>query len=234
MIIWGDEAASPRALAGRLNEIRIRLGLADSPACAAGLVRGGRLMPHILSLLNMLAQQPCDAHWIRSEIHRVLTTIRGQEELAAQVIPACPEQLAHEQIDDLITGVWLMSARIDVDYDSLLELDALGAALDLCGCVTRVGLPRAGRRSSRPRSLGERERPDAPVGGLPSRTGARAGAATMAVTARSAIGRRHVTPPSDSPRMTVREELNLRAVPPQRRQRFQGKFKHVGCNCAQR
>ena len=96
-------------------------------------------MPHILSFLIMLVQRDRDTQWIRSEIHRVLTMIRNRSELAERVIPACPEQLAHEQIDDVITGVWLMSARIDVDYDSLLELDALGAALDLCGCVTRVG-----------------------------------------------------------------------------------------------
>ncbi len=31
VVIWGDEAASPRALAARLNEIRARLGLPTRP-----------------------------------------------------------------------------------------------------------------------------------------------------------------------------------------------------------
>lgn len=96
-------------------------------------------MAPLLAFLAVLARRDHDAHWIRSEIHRLLTTIRSQGELAERVIPACLEQLTHSEIDDVITGVWLMTARVAVDYDRLLELDALGAALDLIGCVTRMG-----------------------------------------------------------------------------------------------
>ena len=99
------------------------------------------MTPHLafLAFLAVLARQNRGAHWTRGEIHRLLTTIRGQSKLAERVIPAGLEQLTHSEVDDVITGVWILTARVEVGYDRLLELDALGAALDLTGCVTRVG-----------------------------------------------------------------------------------------------
>lgn len=96
-------------------------------------------MARLLAFLAELARRDHNARWIRDEMHGRLTLLRGQSELGERVIPACLESLAHSEIDDVVTAVWLMNACVSIDYDVLLELDALGAALDLKGCVTRIG-----------------------------------------------------------------------------------------------
>ena len=96
-------------------------------------------MPHILALLAVLAQKEHDEAWILAEIRNRLAEIRNATELGSRVIPACLGQLERGMIDDVLTGTWLATALVTIDYDVLLELDALGAALNLEGCVERLG-----------------------------------------------------------------------------------------------
>ena len=97
-------------------------------------------MPDILNFIIALCRHEPGAAWLRAEMNRRLIDIREETALAGRIIPACVGELTDENVDDIVTGCWFMTVHVEIDMQILLELDALGAALDLIGCVTRFDL----------------------------------------------------------------------------------------------
>ena len=95
-------------------------------------------MSDILDFSIALCRHDPDPAWLRAEMTRRLADIREEFSFRRKrLIPAGLEELSNAKIDDIVTCCWLLTVGVEIDNQVLLELDALGAALDLVGCVER-------------------------------------------------------------------------------------------------
>lgn len=95
---------------------------------------------HLLSYLLKVEDRTRDKEWVASEIYARIPRIRSDLVVMSTHIPAYFEQLTLSELDDILIAASFVTTGAQMDHPSLAELDALGAALNLPGCQTRLEL----------------------------------------------------------------------------------------------
>ena len=81
-----------------------------------------------------------DPAWTLSEIYQRISEVRATSVTFNRFIPPFIEELSDEELDDLISAIWILRIRHPIDDRILLELDVLGSMVGFVGCQTRLEL----------------------------------------------------------------------------------------------
>lgn len=95
---------------------------------------------HLFTFLLAIEDRTRNPEWATSEIYSRIPPIRSDLVVMNTHIPAYFDQLTPSDLDDIITSASFMITGAQMDHRCLVEFDALGAALNLPGCQTRLEL----------------------------------------------------------------------------------------------